>query len=78
MRAGYKVASEHTGIPEGTLRAKVSRKQIPHYRVGKRSVLFDLEELSEWLATMHVADPAMAKRRAELLAIANPPKTDEG
>ena len=81
MRVRYKQASEHTGLPEGTLRAKVCRKQIPHYRVGPRCVLFDLAELDEWMDSMRVEtrdDDAMAKRRAELAAMVDAAvKTDE-
>lgn len=54
----YREAAELLGIPEGTLRAKVCRKEIPHYRIGGRAVLFDLDELSAWLATMHVGGKA--------------------
>lgn len=49
-RVRYKQAAEYTGIPEGTLRAKVSTKAIPHIRIGPRVVLFDLEQLDAWLA----------------------------
>ena len=50
MRVRYKQAAQHTGIPEGTLRAKVHEKSIPHIRIGPRMVLFDTEQLDAWLA----------------------------
>ncbi len=49
-RVRYKQAAQHTGIPEGTLRAMVCQKTIPHIRIGPRMVLFDLEALDLWLA----------------------------
>ena len=54
-RVRYKAAAEHTGLPEGTLRALVSRKKIPHIRVGPRSVLLDLDQLDAWLSSHTVA-----------------------
>lgn len=53
-RVRYKQAATHTGIPEGTLRAMVCRKTIPHIRVGPRLVLLDLDELDTWLAGLRV------------------------
>ncbi len=49
QRIRYREASAYTGIPEGTLRALVSRKKIPHIRIGPRTVLFDTEALDQWL-----------------------------
>lgn len=54
-RVRYKEASEHTGIPEGTLRSMVSTKTVPHIRIGPRMVLFDLDALDQWLAERTVA-----------------------
>lgn len=48
-RLRYKAAAAHTGIPEGTLRAMVSTKTIPHIRIGPRMVLFDTDQLDAWL-----------------------------
>ncbi len=53
-KGGYKEAQLETGLPLGTLNAKVSRQEIPHIRLGKRLVLFDLQELREWLSTHHI------------------------
>jgi excisionase family DNA binding protein len=50
MRVRYKEAATHTGIPQGTLRAMVCTKTIPHIRIGPRMVLFDIEQLDRWLA----------------------------
>lgn len=49
-RIRYKEAAAHTGIPQGTLRSMVSTKTIPHIRIGPRMVLFDTEQLDQWLA----------------------------
>lgn len=49
-RVRYKAASQYTGIPEGTLRAMVSTKTIPHIRIGPRMVLLDLDQLDAWMA----------------------------
>ena len=51
----YRAAAKLTGLPAGTLRALVCRKQIPHYRLGKRSVRFKQSELEQWLRDRHVA-----------------------
>lgn len=50
----YKAAAKVTGLPAGTLRALVCRKQIPHYRIGKRLVRFRQSELEQWLQARHV------------------------
>ncbi len=46
---GYVGAAKFTGINRGTLYALVSRKQIPHVRIGGRHVLFSIEELKSWI-----------------------------
>jgi excisionase family DNA binding protein len=33
---GYEAAAEYLGLPIGTLRSMVSRKQIPHVRLSAR------------------------------------------
>ena len=47
--AGYDEFSEITGIKKGSLYSKVSKREIPHVRLGKRHVLFPLEEALAWL-----------------------------
>ena len=54
-RVRYKEAAKHLNLPEGTLRALVSREQIPHIRIGPRCVLFDVEALDSWIASKTVA-----------------------
>jgi excisionase family DNA binding protein len=51
----YREAAKVTGLPVGTLRALVCRRQIPHYRLGKRIVRFKQSELEQWLRDRHVA-----------------------
>jgi excisionase family DNA binding protein len=57
-RVGYKEAATHIGIKETTLRARVSRRQVPHYRLGGRLVVFDLDELDAWLESLRVGGTA--------------------
>lgn len=48
-RGGYAAASAWTGLCRGTLRALVSRNQIPHRRLAPRLVVFDRDELERWM-----------------------------
>jgi predicted DNA-binding transcriptional regulator AlpA len=52
---GYGRASQITGIAMSTLYSYVSRRQIPHYRLGKRLVVFAVPELQAWLKERRVA-----------------------
>ena len=45
----YKTVEAQLGIKIGTLYSMVSQNQIPHIRLGKRHVMFDAQELIEWL-----------------------------
>ena len=45
----YREAQSMTGLPLGTLYSLVYRKQIPHLRLGKRSVRFVAAELELWM-----------------------------
>lgn len=51
---GYAEAEEATGIKRGTLYSLVSRKRVPHIRLGRRHILFDLKELFDWITTYKV------------------------
>lgn len=51
----YREAAEYLAIPNGTLRALVSRKAIPHIRISARSVTFELADLEAWIAARKVA-----------------------
>lgn len=53
---GYAGAEELTGIKRGTLYSLVCLKKIPHLRVGRRHVLFNVEELLQWLESHRVVD----------------------
>lgn len=48
-RFGYKQAARYLGVKEGTLRALVSRKQVPHVRLSGRLVVFDRDALDAHL-----------------------------
>lgn len=51
----YKQAADYLALPRGTLRALVSRKRIPHFRIGPRSVTFDRDALDQWIGERKVA-----------------------
>ena len=53
----YDLAVAVTGLKRGTLQAKVSRGQIPHYRLGKRLVVFSRHELTQWMDERRVGAP---------------------
>ena len=54
-KGGYPLAERVTGIKPSTLYSMVHHKQIPHYRIGKRLVVFSAEELQEWMAQRRVS-----------------------
>lgn len=58
----YAAAESLTGIRRGTLASMVSRRQIPHVRLGPRLVRFDPAELAAWIAERRV--PAGPNGRA--------------
>lgn len=58
QRGGYDLAQQITGLKRGTLYALVSRKRIPHRRLGRRLVIFDRAELERWLEGYAVATDA--------------------
>jgi excisionase family DNA binding protein len=45
----YRALSERWSMPLGTIYSMVSRGQIPHVRLGPRTVRFDPAELELWL-----------------------------
>ena len=45
----YNGLAAYIGLPKGTIRAKVSRSDIPFLRLGPRLVRFDLDEIDRWL-----------------------------
>lgn len=51
---GYPEAARRLGIPVGTLRSLVSRKQIPHVRLTARIVRLDPADLDAWIAARRV------------------------
>ena len=50
----YAEAAELTSLPLGTLYHRVSKKEIPHLRLGRRLVRFDAEEITRWLKAQEV------------------------
>ncbi len=51
----YELAEAVTGLRRGTLLSKVSRREIPHFRLGKRLVVFSRRELLAWMEQRRVA-----------------------
>ena len=51
----YEEAAGLLGLHLGTLYSMVSRRQIPHLRLGARLVRFDPVELEAWLSERRVA-----------------------
>lgn len=50
----YVEASRMLGVPVGTLYFWVSRRRIPHVRLGKRLVRFRRAEIDAWIAKHQV------------------------
>jgi len=48
-RGGYNFAHAVTGLKFGSLRALVSTGQIPHRRIGPRTVIFERAALERWI-----------------------------
>lgn len=53
-RLSYRDAARLLGIPVGTLRSMVCRRQVPHIRISARVVVFDVVALEEWIASRRV------------------------
>ena len=53
-RLNYRDAARLLGIPVGTLRSMVCRRQVPHIRISPRVVVFDATSLEEWIAKRRV------------------------
>jgi predicted DNA-binding transcriptional regulator AlpA len=53
-RLNYRDAALLLGIPVGTLRSMVCRRQVPHIRISPRVVVFDVAALEEWIALRRV------------------------
>lgn len=62
-----KEAAIYTGIPVGTLYQMVHWRQIPHIKVG-RKVLFDRQELDEFMAKRRVDTNPGKKVIASIIA----------
>jgi len=59
----YDGAAELLGLPKGTIYAMVCRKEIPHFRLGARSVRFSDVELLDWLQSRHVQSTLKSVKR---------------
>lgn len=54
MRISHAEAADLIGISKANLSVKVHRKQVPHYRLSGRQVVFDREELLAWLESRRI------------------------
>lgn len=50
----YPEAAQLVGVPLGTLYSLVSRRQVPHIRLGPRLVVFSKIELESWIDARRV------------------------
>jgi excisionase family DNA binding protein len=50
----YPEAAAYLGVPVGTLRSMVSRRQVAHVRLSARVVKFDLADLDAMIAARRV------------------------
>jgi excisionase family DNA binding protein len=53
-RLNYREAARLLGIPVGTLRSMVCRRQVPHIRISPRVVVFDAASLEDWISQRRV------------------------
>lgn len=51
---GYDEAAKYLGVKVATLRSLVCRKQIPHVRLTPRLVVFDRDQLDEFIRAKSV------------------------
>ena len=59
QRFQYAELARRTGIKEVTLRSLVHRRKIPHYRLSDRIVVFDADEIDQWLKRCYVPDTSV-------------------
>ncbi len=50
----YREAARMLGIPIGTLRSMVCRRQVPHIRISPRIVVFEVAALNAWITARRV------------------------
>ena len=51
---GYEELEQVYGIKKGTAASFVSRKQIPHVKLGPRNTKFYVSDIEEWLKGRYV------------------------
>jgi excisionase family DNA binding protein len=59
----YAQAATQLGLKPGTLYSMVSRKEIPHIRLGPRLVRFDEDDLCRWIESCRVSREEQAQAR---------------
>jgi excisionase family DNA binding protein len=66
QRWRFKEAAEFIGITESHLRLKVHKREVPHIRLGERTVFFDPEALRVWIDShrVEVKPPKPPKKKA--------------
>jgi excisionase family DNA binding protein len=60
----YREFCEFTGIPLATAYSLVARRRVPHVRLSRRLVRFDVDEIQRWLTAHAVADVPGARAQA--------------
>lgn len=50
----YREAARMLGVPIGTLRSMVCRRQVPHIRISPRVVVFEVAALDAWITARRV------------------------
>lgn len=61
---GYREAARMLGLPIGTLYSMVSKRHLPHLRLGPRLVRFDPVALQQWVESHRVGTEAASARGA--------------
>lgn len=62
-----KEMAEMLGLKPGTIVKMAQQKQIPHYKPGYKTLLFDPAEVAEWLRRKHVsANPFSLRHRVKI------------
>lgn len=70
QRVNYADAAAYLGIPIGTLRSMVHRKQVPHIRLTAQTIVFDTSELDAWRPTLDTRISSLiGKRGRDLYAV---------
>ena len=48
-------------VHQETIRTWVAQRKIPHYKIGRKSLRFDLDQIRKWLQDRHIEPSASSK-----------------